>query len=161
MGRKRKRGQTKHNCILHPSTRRQKRRKRWNGTRRGDSGKRTFQVHHLSLVKADSLSSGLSTSENGLSEIIQEFPPSCLSASVRRSLKDVITCFSSNRFFSCLVAGAYKMHHLATKGLKLRNMFKFLDWLRRITGCGLQKVGKVGFYIYLDLRKNLYSFSKM
>ena len=141
MGRKRKRGQSKHDWGI-PTSRKQKKKRKIRGKifNRGVKAEKQGDYLINSMMENISLETSTLPRERHQQD---STPPCCINIPEKQVSKKPTLCGVSSFFIRLKsFSGIFQR---PTRFSSVRNVFLLLDWLRQIFGCGLQTLGKVGW----------------
>lgn len=141
MGRKRKRGQSKHDWGIATSRKQKKKRKI-----RGKIFNRGVKAEKQGAYLINSMMENISLETSTLPRERHQqdsTPPCCINIPAKQVSKKPRLCGVSSFFIRLKsFSGIFQR---PTRFSSVRNVFLLLDWLRQIFGCGLQTLGKVGW----------------
>lgn len=140
MGRKRKRGQSKHDWGIATS-RKQKKKRKIRGKIFNRGVKAEKQGAYLINCMIENISLERSTLPRERHQQ-DSTPPCCINIPAKQVSTKPRLCGVSSFFIRLKsFSGIFQR---PTRFSSVRNVFLLLDWLRQIFGCGLQTLGKVG-----------------
>ena len=141
MGRKRKRGQSKHDWGIATSRKQKKKRKI-----RGKIFNRGVKAEKQSAYLINCMMENISLERSTLPRERHQqdsTPPCCINIPAKQVSTKPRLCGVSSFFIRLKsFSGIFQR---PTRFSSVRNVFLLLDWLRQIFGCGLQTLGKVGW----------------
>ncbi|CAH3182629.1 unnamed protein product [Porites evermanni] len=139
MGRKRKRGQSRHDWGI-PTSRKQKKKRKIRGKifNRGVKAEKQGAYLINSMMENISLETSTLPRERHQQD---STPPCCINIPAKQVSKKPRLCGVSSFFIRLKsFSGIFQR---PTRFSSVRNVFLLLDWLRQIFGCGLQTLGKI------------------